>query len=441
MKKYLHRFGKFYSRVMMDFIGIFIFIGILSVLFGERGWIPNEDIYAISLFVYSYVLPILVAYVTGNRVQETKEQPDSRKTGGVIAVMAEAGLLVADPQVGLLGAMLLGPCCGFLWKRILEPGLRRLNLGIEMLLRNLFVAAAGGVLAGFSCFLLAPVVRELVEVLLGGMEYLANHNLIFLMSPVIEILKVFFLNNSLHYGILVPLGMQQVEVSGGSVLFFLETNPGPGLGILLALFITRKEKRKEYASGIFAEFIGGIHEIYFPEVLANLWLLFAVIAGGTAGNLCFSLCGAEAVTAISPGSILTLLLMCEPGDYPGVLLAVTVSAAVAFLCALGILCLQRRKPGIRKTGEKKPEERVTEEKKPEERATEEKKPGEETEERKPEKLPPQGERKKEMIHKIGIICDAGVGSSAMGAALLRRKLAAMGIGGVEVSAYAADRIP
>ena len=93
---------------MMDFIGIFIFIGILSVLFGERGWIPNEDIYAISLFVYSYVLPILVAYVTGNRVQETKEQPDGRKTGGVIAVMAEAGLLVADPQVGLLGTMLLG---------------------------------------------------------------------------------------------------------------------------------------------------------------------------------------------------------------------------------------------------------------------------------------------------------------------------------------------
>lgn len=166
MKKYLHWFGKFYSRVMMDFIGIFIFIGILSVLFGERGWIPNEDIYAISLFVYSYVLPILVAYVTGNRVQETKEQPDGRKTGGVIAVMAEAGLLVADPQVGLLGAMLLGPCCGFLWKRILEPGLRRRNLGIEMLLRNLFVAAAGGVLAGFSCFILASIVRGMVEVLL-----------------------------------------------------------------------------------------------------------------------------------------------------------------------------------------------------------------------------------------------------------------------------------
>lgn len=415
----------------MDFIGIFIFIGILSVLFGERGWIPNEDIYAISLFVYSYVLPILVAYVTGNRVQETKEQPDGRKTGGVIAVMAEAGLLVADPQVGLLGAMLLGPCCGFLWKRILEPGLRRRNLGIEMLLRNLFVAAAGGVLAGFSCFILASIVRGMVEVLLGGMEYLANHNLIFLMSPVIEICKVFFLNNSLHYGILVPLGMQQVEISGGSVLFFLETNPGPGLGILLALFITGKAKRKEYASGIFAEFIGGIHEIYFPEVLANLWLLPAVIAGGTAGNLCFSLWGTEAVTAISPGSILTLLLMCEPGDYPGVLLGVTVSAAVSFLCAFGILCIKRRNK----------EEGKTEERNPEERATEEKKPEEEIEERKPEKLPPQGERKKEMIHKIGIICDAGVGSSAMGAALLRRKLEALSIGGVEVSAYAADRIP
>lgn len=407
MKKYLHRFGKFYSRVMMDFIGIFIFIGILSVLFGERGWIPNEDIYAISLFVYRYVLPMMVAYVTGNQVKETKEQPDGLKTGGVIAVMATAGLLVADYQAGLLGAMLLGPCCGFLWKRILEPGLRRLNLGIEMLLRNLLVAAAGGALAGFSCFALAPVVRGIVEVLLGGMEYLANHNLIFLMSPVIEIFKVFFLNNSIHYGILVPLGMQQVEISGGSVLFFLETNPGPGLGILLALFIMKKAKRKEYASGIFAEFIGGIHEIYFPEVLANLWLLPAVIAGGTAGNLCFSLSGAEAVTAISPGSILTLLLMCEPGDYLGVLFGVAVSAAVSFLCAFGILCLQRRKTEEREKGDMLPKE----------------------------------ERKKEMIHKIGIICDAGVGSSAMGAALLRRKLAAMGISQVEVSAYAADRIP
>lgn len=407
MKKYLHRFGKFYSRVMMDFIGIFIFIGILSVLFGERGWIPNEDIYAISLLVYRYVLPVMVAYVTGNQVKEKKEQTDGLRMGGVIAVMATAGLLAADYQVGLFGAMLLGPCCGLLWKRMLEPGIRRLNLGIEMLIRNLSVAIVGGVLAGVSCFILAPVVRGVVEGLLGGMEYLAAHNLIFLMSPVIETFKVFFLNNSIHYGVLIPLGMQQVEISGGSVLFFLEANPGPGLGILLALFVMKKAKRKEYASGIFAEFIGGIHEVYFPEILANLWLLPAVIVGGMAGNICFCLSGAEAVTAISPGSILTLLLMCEPGNYLGVMSGVLVSAAVSFLCAVGTLCLQRRK----------------------------------AEEKEGEDMPFYEERKKGMIRKIGFICDAGVGSSAMGAALMRRKLAALGLHQIEVAAYAADRIP
>lgn len=47
----------------------------------------------------------------------------------------------------------------------------------------------------------------------------------------------------------------------------------------------------------------------------------------------------------------------------------------------------------------------------------------------------------EMGMKVGFICNAGLGSSAMGATLFRRKLQELGITGVDVKAYPADGIP
>ena len=403
-------------------IGIFIFVGILSVIFGDYGWVPNENIYAISQFVYSYVIPALIAYAAGNHMGQIYEKrPDVPKTGinhagGAIAVMAAAGIMIADKNCAILGAMILGPICGLLWKHVLEPLTRKAVQGMEMLTRNLVAAVVGAAFSIAAYYVLTPVLSAVTHVIMMGVDWLIAHKLICLTSVLIEPAKVFFLNNSIHHGILLPLAMQQAEQNGSSMLFLLETNPGPGLGVLLALWLSNRKKRKEYAAYMFVECIGGIHEIYFPEVLANLWLLLALIPGGMAGILCMSVFHVASAGLVSPGSILTLFFM-SGHHVLATLFAVAISTAVS--CAIAFFILKRQ-------GKWCTEAAIS--------AQEEKK--EEVQEKR------QMLEKGQMQEiKIGFICDAGVGSSAMGAALFRRKLKEEGMDGITAEAYAVDQIP
>lgn len=422
MRNAIHKFGKFYSNIMINMIGIFIFVGILSVIFGDYGWAPNENIYAISQFVYSYVIPALIAYAAGNHMGQIYEKrPDVPKTGinhagGAIAVMAAAGIMIADKNCAILGAMILGPICGLLWKHVLEPLTRKAVQGMEMLTRNLVAAIVGAAFSIAAYYVLTPVLSAVTHVIMMGVDWLIAHKLICLTSVLIEPAKVFFLNNSIHHGILLPLAMQQAEQNGSSMLFLLETNPGPGLGVLLALWLSNRKKRKEYAAYMFVECIGGIHEIYFPEVLANLWLLLALIPGGMAGILCMSVFHVASAGLVSPGSILTLLFM-SGHHVLATLFAVAISTAVS--CAIAFFILKRQgkwctEAAISTQAEKKEEV----------------------------------QEKRQMLEKgqmqeikIGFICDAGVGSSAMGAALFRRKLKEEGMDGITAEAYAVDQIP
>lgn len=422
MRNAIHKFGKFYSNIMINMIGIFIFVGILSVIFGDYGWAPNENIYAISQFVYSYVIPALIAYAAGNHMGQIYEKRlDVPKTGinhagGAIAVMAAAGIMIADKNCAILGAMILGPICGLLWKHVLEPLTRKAVQGMEMLTRNLVAAVVGAAFSIAAYYVLTPVLSAVTHVIMMGVDWLIAHKLICLTSILIEPAKVFFLNNSIHHGILLPLAMQQAEQSGSSMLFLLETNPGPGLGVLFALWLSNRKKRKEYAAYMFVECIGGIHEIYFPEVLANLWLLLALIPGGMAGTLCMSVFHVASAGLVSPGSILTVLFM-SGHHVLATLFAVAISTAVS--CAIAFFILKRQ-------GKWCTEAAIS--------AQEEKK--EEVQEKR------QMLEKGQMQEiKIGFICDAGVGSSAMGAALFRRKLKEEGMDGITAEAYAVDQIP
>lgn len=422
MRNAIHKFGKFYSNIMINMIGIFIFVGILSVIFGDYGWAPNENIYAISQFVYSYVIPALIAYAAGNHMGQIYEKrPDVPKTGinhagGAIAVMAAAGVMIADKNCAILGAMILGPVCGLLWKHVLEPLTRKAVQGMEMLTRNLVAAIVGAAFSIAAYYVLTPVLSAVTHVIMMGVDWLIAHKLICLTSVLIEPAKVFFLNNSIHHGILLPLAMQQAEQSGSSMLFLLETNPGPGLGVLLALWLSNRKKRKEYAAYMFVECIGGIHEIYFPEVLANLWLLLALIPGGMAGTLCMSVFHVASAGLVSPGSILTVLFM-SGHHVLATLFAVAISTAVS--CVIAFFILKRQGKWCTEAAISAQEEK--------EEAVQEKR---------------QVLEKELMLEiKIGFICDAGVGSSAMGAALFRRKLKEEGMNGIAAEAYAVDQIP
>lgn len=393
---FLHRIGKFYTRVIMNNIGIFIFIGLLSVVFGDCGWFPNEDIYAFSEFSYKIILPIMIAFESG---RET-----GGKNGGIPAVITMSGLLVAGTDVGILGAMLIGPFAGFVWKHLDRFLEKKADYRLKMLAGNLGVAVTGGFLAVLVYFLLIPILELFTDAVYAGVHFFVAHRMTGLLSIVIEPAKVLFLNNLVNHAVLVPLGMKQLSEYGSSVLFLLEANPGPGFGLLLALFLTKKKNRGTYASAMFAQTIGGIHEVYFPFVLSDMRLLFPLILGGAAGNLCFQSLGAGVQGMVSPGSVFIVLLMAGKEHFWSVFAGAAVSAIVSF--ALGILLL-------RKGTVKEPQEEA------------------------------HTEEKREMltVKKIAFVCDGGFGSSAMGAALMRRMLNQKGMEGIHVEAYAAECVP
>ena len=396
MRKWVQKAGKFYSRIIMDYIGIFLFIGILSVLFGENGWYPNDHIFQMTSIVYKILIPCLIGYGAGNAVGE--------KEGGCVAILAVAGIIACSFNVGILGAMILGPICGWLTKYVLKNLVDRFTAATHMLIRNLLIAGLGGVFCVLSFYLVAPALVSISDAIAQAINILIEAKLIVLSSLLIEPAKVMFLNNGLNHGILTPLGMSQAEMQGKSLLFLLETNPGPGAGILLALFLMKKNKRQQFGAGLFAQVIGGIHEVYFPFIAENLWLLPAAIAGNMAGIFCFVQMDAGLTGPVSPGSVLTILMMAGRDNLGSVLFGIGVSMAVSFLTAVLIL-----KTGVDDSKLQKEKVNGT------------------MEERKP-------------IHKILFICDGGVGSSVMAAALFKRKLAERGIGDVEVKACAVDLI-
>lgn len=397
MRTWVQKAGKFYSRIIMDYIGIFLFVGILAVIFGESGWYPNEHIFQITSIVYKILIPCLIGYGAGNSTGE--------KEGGCVAVLAIVGVIACSFNVGILGAMILGPICGWITKWVLKNVVNRFAPATHMLVRNLLVAGMGGGFCIVSFYLFAPALVAVSDVIVQAIYFLIDKKLVILSSLLIEPAKVMFLNNGLNHGILTPLGMAQAEAQGRSLLFLLETNPGPGAGILLALFVMKKKKRQQFGAGIFVQVIGGIHEVYFPFVVTNLWLLLAAVAGSMAGIFCFVQTGAGLLGPVSPGSILTIIMMAGRGNIGAVLLGISVSAAVSFLAALLILKAGVNDPDIQ-------------------------------EEEKVEKQ----EETREAIKNILFICDGGVGSSVMAAALFRRKLAERGIEGVEVKACAVDLI-
>ena len=459
MNKRLHDIGKFYSSIFMGNIGLFIFIGLLSVIFQERGWFPNEELYAISQLVYEVVLPTCIGYVGGEKI--------AGRSGGILAVLLVAGALSADAYVGILAAMIAGPIGGAVWRYAGSRIKARVGPSLQMLSGNLLIGMLGSILAVFGYYVLAPAVTWTAEVISGGLKVLIEHRLLLFVNVFIEPMKVFFLNNIVNHGILVPLGMNQIQEGGNSILFLLESNPGPGFGMLMALFRTFRERRGEYGTAMLAQGAGGIHEVYFPYVLDNLWLLLPLIAGGAAGTLWFELMHVGVTAPVSPGSIITVLIMAGKENLVTAAAGIVVSAAVSFGGSVFVLGIQKQGRG---TVFEEEEERDVQTAACEKQNEDTKEQGlaivgnteGKNEEQSSDRMEEPKEKRKEEAKKetreeimeetmeeevrmpvrnIGFVCDAGVGSSAMGAALFRRKLAQNGIQGVQVQAYASDQIP
>jgi len=193
---------------------------------------------------------------------------------------------------------------------------------------NFSAGILGGAMAiaGLRC--VGPVVSTLTRWAGHGVRDLVNAHLLPLVSVIVEPAKVLFLNNAINHGVLAPLGVEQASQSGKSVLFMIESNPGPGLGILLAYLLFGPRKLRATVPGaIIVQFLGGIHEIYFPYVLMKPRLVLAAIAGGMTGVATATITHAGLVATPSPGSIFAYMAVTPRGGYLPVLASIAAAAS------------------------------------------------------------------------------------------------------------------
>ena len=325
------RFGKFLSSMVMPNIGAFIAWGFLTALFIDTGWVPNAAFSQIVGPMLSYLIPILIAGQGGEIV--------GGKRGRVIASIAIVGAIVGSEYTMLMGAMLMGPLAGWVIKKWDSWSKSWTPAGFEMLVDNFSLGILGLLLTLFAYIAVGPFMGAILTVLTAGVQALTNLGLVPLLAIFIEPAKVLFLNNAINHGIFTPIGTTQVAEMGKSIMFMLEANPGPGLGVLLAYMFFAKDKttRQSAPGAAIIHFLGGIHEIYFPYVLMNPVVIIAPIVGNIAAIFWFTLTGCGLVAPASPGSIVAFMSMAAPGTQIMTLIGVALAAGISFLIAAPIV--------------------------------------------------------------------------------------------------------
>lgn len=253
----IQKFGRYLSNMVQPNIGAFIAWGLITAFFIPTGWFPNETLAKLVSPMLTYLLPILIAYSGGNMVYGHR--------GGVVGSIMAAGVIVGSNIPMFLGAMITGPFGAFLIKKLDEIISPKIPTGFEMLINNFSAGILGMILAIISLYLIGPAVEMISNALSNGVKILVDLKLLPLVSIIVEPAKVFFLNNAINHGVFSPIGIQQVTEAGKSIFFTIETNPGPGLGVLLAYSIFGKGNSKATAPGAaIIHFFGGIQKYIFP---------------------------------------------------------------------------------------------------------------------------------------------------------------------------------
>ena len=415
MKNAVQRFGKFLSSMVMPNIGAFIAWGFITALFIEKGWLPNAQLATLNGPMLNYLLPVLIAFQGGKLIGGDR--------GGVMGAIATIGVIVGAPDYPMLmGAMVMGPLAGFVIKKFDQAMDGRMPAGFEMLINNFSIGIFGMLLAIVGYYAIGPFMSAVLIVLKGGVQVLVNHNLLPLAAIFIEPAKVLFLNNAINHGIFTPIGIEQAAEAGKSIMYMLEANPGPGLGLLLAYWAFSKDKAtKDSAPGaIIIHFFGGIHEIYFPYILMNPLVIVGPIAGNICAILFYSITKAGLVGPSAPGSIIAFMSMSPKTSIAITALGVLIAAAVSFLVSSPIVKMAGSKSledAQKKTSDMKAESK-----------------GQAAE------VLSGADVKTDNIKKIVFACDAGMGSSAMGATKFRNRIKPLNLG-ITVTNTSVDNVP
>ena len=415
VRVHVQKFGTFLSGMIMPNIGAFIAWGFITALFIPAGFFPNAELAKLVGPMITYLLPLLIGYTGGRMVYGVR--------GGVVGAVATMGVIVGTDIPMFIGAMMLGPLTAWLMMKVDKIWEGRVKPGFEMLIDNFSAGILAAIMAVVGMLVVGPVVKAFSNGASAVVEFLVVNGLLPFTSIFIEPAKVLFLNNAVNHGILTPLGTQQALEQGKSILFLLEANPGPGFGILLAFSFFGKGLAKASAPGAAViQFVGGIHEIYFPYVLMKPMTIFAAIGGGMTGIFTLVVTGAGLRSPAAPGSIIAVYASTARDSYVGVTLSVLFATTVSFLIASVIL-----------KASKAPAEDDLDQATHRMEALKGKKSSVSA------ALIGEGVGASGVavlatpIKNIVFACDAGMGSSAMGASVLRNKIKAAGFPDVKVT--------
>ncbi len=416
MKERVQKFGRFLSGMVMPNIGAFIAWGLIAAFFIPDGWFPNETINGMVGPMLRFLLPILIGYTGGKAVGGQK--------GAVTGALATLGAIAATESTMFIGAMICGPLGGWCIKKFDKAMEGHIPAGFEMVVNNFSVGIIGAILAILSIYVIAPVCVTLTGWLGAGVEFLVAHSLLPLTAILVEPAKVLFLNNAINHGVFTPIGTEQAMEMGKSILFMIESNPGPGLGLLLAYCVAGKgETRSSAGAAAVIQFVGGIHEIYFPYVLMNPIVILGPMIGNVVGIFTLSALGGGLAAAASPGSIIAEMLMTPKGGYFANIAGIAIAAVVSFLISVFLLKFFGKDASLEEAQAQVAASKAAS---------------------KGQAAPAVSSGASvsaQDVKKIVFACDAGMGSSAMGATMVRNKLKDAGITDIEVIHFPVGEIP
>ncbi|AKV86067.1 PTS mannitol transporter subunit IIB [Microbacterium sp. 1.5R] len=467
----VQRFGTFLSGMIMPNIAAFIAWGFITMLFIPAGFFGSESPFGWhwagvaetiggggdsavvgwqgamtavaegadgNIFAYvglvgpmvTYLLPLLIANTAGRMVYGER--------GGVVATIATMGVIVGTNIPMFLGAMIMGPLAAWITKQMDRMWDGKIRPGFEMLVNNFSAGILGMILAIVGFFAFGPVMLGISAVLGGAVDWLVALNLLPLVSIIVEPAKVLFLNNAINHGVFTPLGIEQAAETGKSILFLIEANPGPGLGLLLAFSFFGVGAAKASAPGAaIIQFFGGIHEIYFPYALSKPTTILALIAGGAAGVTTNMVLGGGLAFPAAPGSIIAVTAAAVGPGVPNLLvvyLSVIIAAVVTFLIT-GVILRASRKRDLEAEGDSFGDAIAQTEanKGKSSAAMDALRASSGTGAAGAAAAAGTGVATDRRIENIVFACDAGMGSSAMGASVLRNKFKKAGVEGVTVT--------
>lgn len=408
-------FGGFLTNMVLPNIGAFIAWGLVTALFIPKGWLPNESLATLVDPSIKYLLPLLLAFTGGKMVAGHR--------GGVLGAIGTMGLIIGSDIPMFLGAMIVGPLGGWLMKKIDKYLENKIPAGFEMIVNNFSIGIIGFILMIVSFLFVGPTIELLNGLITQLIEWLVSTGLLPLLAIINEPAKILFLNNVIDQGVYYPLGMQQTLEQGKSIYFMVASNPGAGLGLLLAYSVFGQKIAKRTAPGAAViHFIGGIHELYFPYVLMKPLTIVPMILGSLSGIITFKLFDVGLVAGPSPGSIISYLILTPKGSYIGVILGVLVATIVTFIFTSIILKYDKRDMDNSMFEENVEKSKAMKEEGKCQKNNEE-------------------NNSTSQYKKIAFACDAGMGSSAMGATTFRKKLEKNNINGITVKHYRIEDVP